>query len=243
MADTVVLRFPAPGAAPDAAEWVTVDMHGARSGDVGHGPLTAAAAAVGGRRLLVLVPGTEVMLAAPELPARGGARLAKLAPFALEEQLATEIDAMHFAVGRPRADHRVPVAAVERERFAGWLAALEAAGLVPAAVFPDSLVVPDNPSHVVIVLDSDRIVVRRPGMLPLALEADPLDAALAVAGLPAGAGETPDASHVLVYAASADWPRHEKLVTATRPFTPMRSRSYQRPHTSASRIGGWVSSR
>jgi general secretion pathway protein L len=217
MADSFVLRFPAPGGTPDGAEWVRVDAHGARVGEVGRGSLAAAAQARGAHRLLALVPGTEVTLAAPELPARGGAKLAKLVPFALEEQIATDIDAMHFALGRQRADLRVPVAAVERERFAGWLAALEAAGLAPAAVYPDSLVVPDNPAHVVVVLEGDHVVVRRPGALPLALDADPLEAALAIAGLPTTtADDAASAAHVLVYVAPADWPRHQPVIEALR---------------------------
>lgn len=217
MADSFVLRFPAPGASPDAAEWVVVDARGARLGEVGRGTLAEAARAQGGHRLLLLVPGTEVTLAAPELPARGSGKLAKLVPFALEEQIAAEIESMHFALGHQGADRRVPVAAVERARLAGWLAALEAAGLAPAAVYPDSLTVPDNPAHVVIVLEGERVVVRRPAALPLALEADPLAAALAVAGLPSAAEDGPDsAAHVLVYVDSVDWPRHQPVIEALR---------------------------
>jgi general secretion pathway protein L len=217
MSDSFVLRFPAPGASPDAAEWVVVDARGARITAVGRGTLAEAARAQGGHRLLLLVPGTEVTLAAPELPARGGGKLAKLVPFALEEQLASEIEAMHFALGRQGADGRLPVAAVERTRLAGWLAALEAAGLAPAAVYPDSLTVPDNPGHVVVVLEGDRVVVRRPAALPLVLEADPLDAALAVAGLPTAPGDAADAAaNVLVYADSVDWSRHQPAIEALR---------------------------
>ena len=133
-------------------------------------------------------------------------------PFALEEQLATEIEAMHFALGRQGADGRVAVAAVERERFAGLVAALEAAGLAPAAVYSTSLVVPDNPAHVVVVLEGQTAIVRRPGALPLALDADPLAAALEIAGLPTGATDGLDpAANVLVYADSVDWPRYEPV--------------------------------
>ncbi len=217
MADSFVLRFPAPGASADAAEWVVVDAHGARVTAAGRGTLAEAAAAQGAHRLLVLVPGTDVTLAAPELPARGGGKLAKLVPFALEEQLATEIEAMHFALGRQGADGRVAVAAVERERFAGWLAALESAGLAPAAIYPTSLVVPDNPAHVVVVLEGQTAIVRRPGALPLALDADPLAAALEIAGLPTGAADGLDpAANVLVYADSVDWPRYEPVIEALR---------------------------
>jgi len=217
MADSFVLRYPAPDGTPDAAEWVAVDAHGARVGEVGRGTLADAGAALAGRRLLVLVPGTEVTLAEPELPARSGGRLAKLVPFALEEQIATDIDAMHFAIGRQRDDRRVPTAAVERARIAGWLGALEAEGLVPAAVYPDSLLAPDNPAHVVLLLEGQRLIVRRPGALPLSLEADPLETALAIAGLPTGADADLDAAaHVLVYVSGRDWPRHQAAIEALR---------------------------
>ena len=84
MADSFVLRF----LAPDRSEWVAVDAGGARLGNVGRGSLAEAAAAAQGRRVIVLVPGSEVVLAAPELPARSPARLLQLAPVALEENLA-----------------------------------------------------------------------------------------------------------------------------------------------------------
>ena len=38
----------------------------------------------------------------PELPLRGGARLAQAVPFALEEQLASDVEGLHFAIGAAR---------------------------------------------------------------------------------------------------------------------------------------------
>ncbi|MBS0374898.1 MAG: hypothetical protein JSR73_09965 [Proteobacteria bacterium] len=214
MAETFVLRYPT--AAADEAEWLVVDARGARVSEVGRGTLAAAAAAQGAHRLVVLVPGTEVSIAAPVLPARRGT-LARLVAFALEEQLATEIDAMHFAVGRQDADGRVPTVAVERERLAAWLAALGAVGLTPAAVYADALAVPANPAHVVLVLDGARLAVRRPGALPLVLEADPLGAALEVAGIGPGPGEEPAGEqHLMVYAAADDWAARQAEIEALR---------------------------
>jgi general secretion pathway protein L len=217
MAETFVLRYPASTATSRDCEWVVVDAHGARVGELGRGALAEAAEAVAGRRLVVLVPGAEVLLAAPELPTRSAAKLAKLIPFALEEQLATDVDAMHFASARATANGPLQVAAVERTRLGAWLAELAAAGLAPAAMHPDSLLVPDNPAHAVVLLEAGRLMVRRPGELPLALHAEPLAAALAVAGLLPPAGEpTAGAPHVLLYAAPADWAGAEPLVESLR---------------------------
>ena len=41
-----------------------------------------------------------MLLMEPELPAKAGAKLAQMVPYALEEQLAEDIDDLHFAIGR-----------------------------------------------------------------------------------------------------------------------------------------------
>lgn len=213
MADSCVLRL----VAPSSAEWVSVDATGARSTPVARGTLAEAASACGGRRLVVLVPSADVVLATPEVPARGSAKLLKLVPFALEEQLAQDVESLHFAVGRQNAERRVPVAAVDRARMAEWTAQLRDAGLSPAAMYPEGLVVPANPAHVVLLLDGERVFVRRPGSLPLTLEADPIDATLAVAGLPPLEPEAAPSTHVIVYASPEDWERHRAPIEALRP--------------------------
>lgn len=213
MADSCVLRLVAPA----AAEWVSVDASGARSTPVARGTLAEAAAACGGRRLIVLVPSADVVLATPEVPARAGAKLLKLVPFALEEQLAQDVETLHFAVGRPDAERRVPVAAVDRARITEWLAQLRDVGLAPVAMYPEGLVVPSNPAHVVLLLDGERVFVRRPGALPLTLEADPIDATLAVAGLPPLEPDAGPGTHVIVYASPADWELHRAPIEALRP--------------------------
>jgi general secretion pathway protein L len=216
MAESFILRFPAPLAAAAEAEWLIVDASGARLGATRRGTLAAAAASLGGRRLVVLVPGVHVTLAAPQLPSKGAAKLLQLVPFALEEQLATDIEALHFATGKQGSDGVVPVAVLERDSFAGWLARLGDAGLAPAAVYPDSLLVPENPAHVVVLIEPDHVVIRRPGAPPLVLDSDPLDAAFAVGGLSPDGGDVAGAAHVLLYAVETDWLAHQPVVESLR---------------------------
>ena len=204
MADQFLLRFPLPGGPMDRAEWWSFASPAAIATPVS-GTLTQAAAAIGSGRCVWLVPGENVLLAAPQLPARGLHKLAQLVPYALEEQLASEIDAMHFALGRVGRDGALPVAAVDRAAFAGWLGQITAAGLQPAAAYADSALIPDNPSQCVLVIDGQRLLVRRPGQPPVTLDAEPLPTALGIAGFLNDATSEPTADTLIVYASRADW--------------------------------------
>ena len=180
MAEVLVIRLRAAAEAP--ASWLVVDASGARAGPVETGPLTGATPHAAGRRCVLLVPGSDVAFAEPELPLRGGARLLKAVPFALEEQLASDVEGLHFAVGaRATGSTRTPVAAIAREALAEWLAACAEAGLEPSAVHADSAAVPASPNGCTLLLDSGQLFVHRAGQPPFALDADPLDLALDLA--------------------------------------------------------------
>ena len=204
MADQFLLRFPLPGAPMDRAEWQSPASSGSAPTPVS-GTLTEAATAIGGNRCVWLVPGENVLLAAPQLPTRGLRKLAQLVPYALEEQLASEIDAMHFALGRVGSDGALAVAAVDRDTLSGWLSRLTDAGIQPAAAYADSALIPENPSQCVLVLDGQRLLMRRPGQPPVTLDAEPLDTALGIAGLLTDALSEPTVETLLVYASRTDW--------------------------------------
>jgi len=51
-----------------AAEWLVVDGTGARRGNVASGPLDLTPAAAANRKVIVLIPGTDALLAEPVLP-------------------------------------------------------------------------------------------------------------------------------------------------------------------------------
>jgi general secretion pathway protein L len=193
----------------DPATWVIVDAAGARLGPVATGGLADAAPLAAERRVIVLVPGAEVTLAEPELPARGS-RLAQVAPFALEEQLAGDVEDFHFAVGQQRDDGRARVAAVPRARMSEWLAALSAAGLAPEAMYCETLCLPENPGKTVAVLESGQLAVQPPAGLPFALSVEPLTEAFALAGLE---GED---RHVQLFAAQQDWDSQRNMIEALR---------------------------
>jgi general secretion pathway protein L len=209
MADFCVVRLTAPG----RVEWLAVDAGGRPVDNPGSGTLAEAVPASRGRRLVVIVPGGDVALAEPEIPLRSG-RLLQAVPYALEDSLAGDVESLHFAVGRP-LDGRVPTAAVERDRLAGWLAEFAAAGLAPDYLYSEAMLLPANPSHTVLVCEGPRLMARPPGQPGIVIEAEPLAASLRLVGLPPAAGAR-DQTHVLVYASAADYGAEQATFDALR---------------------------
>lgn len=191
MSDTLYVRLP-PGAVPGCPlEWVLLEAEGApsASGTTAEAPLPSA------RRVVALVPGSEVSVASAELPTRSPAKALSLAPFALEEQLAGDIEDLHFAVGGVDDGGQSTFVICERAAMERWLEVLGAVGAAPAALVPDFLAVPENPGNTVLWLENGQLVVRHPGEWPLLLDAVPLEDALEIAGV-LGREDPP---HVLCY--------------------------------------------
>jgi len=213
MADWLLLRLPRT---PDqAATWLVVDSRGVAQGPPQSGPLSLAAPRSAGRRICVLVPGTDVLVAEPELPTKAGTKLHQLVPYALEEQLADDIDDLHFAIGkRPHDSTRTPVAVVTRALMDQWLTALKSNGLDPEAMYADSDLLPQNPGQSVALLEEDVVVVRPPSGSPVTLPADALHEALEMAQASTADGGA--GRGLILYTGAPEWHEHSAQVEALR---------------------------
>src|SRR5690606_14282927 len=181
------------GEDPAAAQWAVFDDDGRVVRQLQDGSLEEAAALAPGRRVVVLVPAFEVITTEATLPKASPAKLRKMLPFSLEDQLADDVDGLVFAVGRRLESGAISVAVVARTRLEGWLERLAGAGLSPNAVFTEADGVPDTPSTLTLVVEDDRIYGRAPGRPPFVFDGLSLEQVL---GLVDGAGET---RHLLVY--------------------------------------------
>ena len=212
MAESLLLRLPREAEQP--ATWLVVDARGAATGPPQSGPLNLAAPRAAGRRVLALVPGTDVLLAEPELPVRAGAKLQQLIPYALEEHLAEDIDALHFAIAKRAPDAtRARVAVVARTLLQEWLGQLRSAGIEPDALYAESDLLPQNPGQAVALLEADAVFVRPPGGAVTTLPAAALDQALEIAR----AGTESGARGLILYTGAAEWQQHAPEVEAQRP--------------------------
>jgi len=214
MADWLLLRL--PRAPEEPASWLVADARGAPAGPPQSGPLSLAAARAAGRRVCVLVPGADVLLAEPDVPVKAGAKLQQLVPYALEEHLADDIDDLHFAIGRRAGEAaRAPVAVVARALLDEWLAMLRASGIEPEAIYADSDLLPRNPGQAVVLLEEDAVCVRSPGASPVTLPADALAEALEIAQSGVDVPLT-GARGLILYTGAAEWQRHSAQIEAAR---------------------------
>jgi general secretion pathway protein L len=215
MAEWLLLRLP-HGAGQDPS-WLRTDGRGAALSNPESGSLDLAAARVAGRQVCVLVPGTDVLLTHPELPAKAGAKLQQVVPYALEEQLAEDIDNLHFAIGKRAADSSTtPVAVVAKSLLEGWLAALKSVGIVPESMYCESDLLPENPGQAVALLENDIVVVRPPAGSPVTMAADAVADALELARPSQDEMTTQAGRGLILYTGAAEWQRHSAQVEAVR---------------------------
>lgn len=215
MAEYLVVRLnPAtdPGA---SAQWLIVDGTGARVGNVQSGSLSEAAALGLSRRVMVLVPGTDVLLAEPVLPLKSSAKLAQIVPFALEEQLAADVEDLHFAVGKREGRPGTPVTVVGHARMREWQDLLREAGIYADAMYAETAALPLTPNGVTLIIDAGRVYVRRENSQGAVLEVDPLIEALQLAL--ASGDEARE--HVTIYVSETDYERERDLLEGLREFT------------------------
>jgi len=158
MADYLVLRF--RNGSTDNVEWVTVDVSGALIGEPGQGDPIMAAGAAGDNKVVALVPGASVLRTSADIPVRGTSKVLQALPFAMEENLATDVDELHFAAGKRDANGRLPIAVVERLEMEAWLELLAVAGIEPVSMYSDSDAVGAVPNTTTLFVEIDSLTLR-----------------------------------------------------------------------------------
>lgn len=206
-AEYLVIRLGNTAAAP--AHWIAVDDTGARLGPPASGLLSAASAAIGERKVIVLVPGVDVLTTTVEIPLKSRTKIQAALPFALEEFLADDVEELHFAAGPRRENGQIPVSVVRRDKLREWIDWLNNAGIEPSSIIADNLGLARIPGTISLLLTENQIFINDGGDTELVLQdMGPGDGLAAIGALDngqdtdkgdeeSGIADTP--RHVLVY--------------------------------------------
>jgi general secretion pathway protein L len=92
--------------------------------------------------LIGLIPGDEALFCLADIPAKQSRFIGQALPYAVEEQIAQDIETVHLALGR-RGDNGYQVAAIDKKRMAHWVTLFrgwEYAKL--EGIFPDAALLP-----------------------------------------------------------------------------------------------------
>ncbi len=161
-------------------QWLRVDAAGTFTGPA-TGALSEAAAQAAGCEVIVLVPGAQVLLSGAQVPSRNRQRIAEAIPFALEEHVSEDVDALHCAIGQRDEDDVVHVAVIDRAWMNDCLTQLSDAGLRPDAVVPDILAIPYAPGEWTLLIDADVCLLRTGPQSGYAFDGENLSAMLPAA--------------------------------------------------------------
>ena len=176
MAEQLIIRI-SPGD-PSAGRWVVIDAEGIPVSAAESGPLSDACAPAAGRRVVVLVPATEVLRTSIKVPVKNPKKILQLLPFAMEDQLAEDIGDLHFAAGRPDSTGNVPVAVLRRAQLEEWRDHWQTAGLDVQAVYAESDGLDHMPGTAVLLVEADRVCFRDEAGELSSVDTDSLNALL-----------------------------------------------------------------
>ena len=155
MSEYVVIRL---AAEDQAVRWVLADSNGTRLSGVSSGELEQAAAAAGDHAVIVLVPAEDVLLTSVNIPVRSAAKIRTALPFALEENLADDVEDLHFAIGERQENNQLPVAVVSRDKMSRWLDRLNEAGIEPVMLAAENHGLAKIPGTLSIMVDDETIM-------------------------------------------------------------------------------------
>lgn len=206
MAEHLVIRL---GNNPQqSAHWIAVDDNGSRLSPPVTGPLVEAAKDIGDKSVIVLVPASSVLTTTVDLPIKSGARLRSALPFALEEQLADDVENLHFAHGKRGDDGLLPVSVVANTQIQDWLETLQSAGIKPNRLVPENHGLAKIPGTMSMLAAEDQIMFNDGAANEFVVQDLKPSDAVAVSGV-LDDPEKANAGHLLVYCEASEETRFQ----------------------------------
>jgi len=128
---------------------------------------------------IILLPGTDIVLTHVDIPSKQWKRIVQAVPYALEEQLAEDVENLHFALGkREPLSGDIAVAVIAHAKMDAALQQLSAVGITPTILLPDILAVPKPEEGWGLLYLNDIVLVRTGLQAGFAIESDCLSLAL-----------------------------------------------------------------
>lgn len=154
MAATLLIHY--DPADPGQATWSHVNSQGELTSRITTGSLNDAALLAEHNRVTVLLDSTQVHLNHVSLPTSNRQKMLRAVPYALEDQLAEDIDDFHFVIGKTDARLGTAVAGIRRSTLQSLLTSFEAAGINVDTVIPDAVCTPAAPDQWSVLIHAGR---------------------------------------------------------------------------------------
>ena len=137
MADTLLIHY-SPDS-PDQSVWSMVNAEGALTTKLTRGNISEAAGVANNRKVIMLLDSNFIHLDNVQLPTKNKQKLLNAVPFALEDNLADEIEDLHFVISKTVNSDTTAVACINRTTLDNILSLCAEANITLDAILPDAL--------------------------------------------------------------------------------------------------------
>lgn len=116
-------------------------------------------------QIITIVPASDVLVIDVQLPKMSHHKLLQAIPYAIEENLLTDVSNLHFAIPSLKniskeVNTTIPVAIVDKKVMSNWLDSLSASAIFPTSIIPSSLLLPLQENGWNILLENNEAHIR-----------------------------------------------------------------------------------
>ena len=145
----------------DYLRWAVCDDRSKAVTAHDHGSFADAAKAAERRRVVMVIAGTELLLEEASIPVTNVSKAIKAIPYALEDQLAQDVETSHFAFGAKLPNGKIPVAVIAMDGLDWVLDRCDEAGLTVAEIVPEPYALPFENNRITVMTNSGHASVRQ----------------------------------------------------------------------------------
>ena len=157
MAETLLINYKPH---LDHCYWTLINEQGECISQLSQGSLSDISSMAKGKHATVLLDAACLTLHKVNIPSQNRQRQLQAVPFALEEQLASDIEDMHFALGKKTSAQDLPVISINKSLLDTTLAAFKDAGIYIDLLSTDVLALPFVDNSWTIFIDEDNVLIK-----------------------------------------------------------------------------------
>ena len=172
MADTLLIHY--DPARPEQTTWSSVNSQGELTTRIASGLLEDVVSAAENQRVIVILDSSSVHLNHVNLPTSNIQKMLRAIPYALEEQIAEDVEDFHFVISKSTTSKGTPVVGIRKDILASLLDNFNQHGIHVDAVIPDALCLPAAPEQWSALTYNDKALLQYEANLGTIIDANNL---------------------------------------------------------------------
>ena len=141
-------------------KWIKLDEEGVPITRGAEARLEQVSSVTQNANVIILLPLEQMLLTSVNTRARKQKHLQKAVPFALEDELADDVENLHFALGQRYDENDFPVAVIDKQILDNIIDELAAVGIYPDLITADVFGLPFREGTWTLLIENERALVR-----------------------------------------------------------------------------------